>query len=153
MDELLEKDLQADFVFSCPPYHDLEVYSKDKADLSNHDYESFLNAYRQIIHKAVNRLKDDRFACFVVTELRNKKGFYKHFVHETVAAFESAGALFYNDIILINNFGSLPIRVGRQFSVGRKVGKTHQNVLVFYKGDPKKIKDNFKIINEAETEG
>jgi hypothetical protein len=33
--------------------------------------------------------------------------------------------------------GSLPIRVGKQFTAGRKLGKTHQNVLVFIKGDSK----------------
>ena len=26
---------------------------------------------------------------------------------------------------------------------GRKIGRRHQNVLVFYKGNPKKIKENF----------
>jgi hypothetical protein len=34
--------------------------------------------------------------------------------------------------------GSLPIRVGRQFVTARKLGRTHQNVLVFVKGDPRK---------------
>ena len=34
--------------------------------------------------------------------------------------------------------GSLPIRVGKQFTATRKLGKTHQNVLVFVKGDPQK---------------
>ena len=34
--------------------------------------------------------------------------------------------------------GSLPIRAGKQFLASRKLGKTHQNVLVFVKGDPKK---------------
>ena len=33
--------------------------------------------------------------------------------------------------------GSLPIRVGRQFESASKLGKTHQNVLVFVKGDPR----------------
>ena len=39
--------------------------------------------------------------------------------------------------------GSLPIRVGKQFGSYRKLGKMHQNVLVFYKGDPKQIKANY----------
>ena len=62
--------------------------------------------------------------------------------------------LLYNEIILINVAGSLPIRVGRQFESGRKVGKMHQNVLVFYKGDPKKIREEFpKIeVEELQTE-
>jgi hypothetical protein len=39
---------------------------------------------------------------------------------------------------LITAVGSLPIRVGRQFSAYRKLGKTHQNVLTFIKGDQAK---------------
>ena len=34
--------------------------------------------------------------------------------------------------------GSLPIRAGKQFASSSKLGKTHQNVLVFCKGDPRK---------------
>ena len=46
--------------------------------------------------------------------------------------------MLYNEAILVTAVGSLPIRVGKQFSSGRKLGKTHQNVLVFVKGDPRK---------------
>jgi hypothetical protein len=47
----------------------------------------------------------------------------------------------YNEAILVTAVGSLSIRVGRQFSSGGKLGKTHQNVLVFVKGDPKAATD------------
>jgi hypothetical protein len=40
--------------------------------------------------------------------------------------------------VLVTACGSLPIRVGRQFVSARKLGRTHQNVLVFVKGDPKR---------------
>jgi hypothetical protein len=46
----------------------------------------------------------------------------------------------YNEAVLVTAVGSLPIRVSKQFGGYRKLGKTHQNVLVFYKGDPKAIK-------------
>jgi DNA modification methylase len=134
---------EADLVFSCPPYHDLEKYSDDPADLSNMDYQSFFEVYSSIIKKAVDKLKQNRFACFVVSEIRGNKGFYKNFVKDTIEAFEYAGASFYNEIILINVAGSVPIRLNKQFQGYRKVGRVHQNVLVFYKGDPKAIKDNF----------
>ena len=127
----------ADFVFSCPPYADLEVYSDDQADLSNMDYPEFLAAYREIVRKAIARLRQDRFACFVVGEIRDRNGIYRNFVGETIAAFELAGAQFYNEGILVTQAGSLAVRVGRQFVVSRKLGKTHQNVLVFVKGDPR----------------
>lgn len=131
-------DVQADFVFSCPPYADLEVYSYDPADLSTLGYADFRAAYFEIIAKACALLKHDRFACFVVGEVRDKRGAYYDFVGDTVQAFRDAGLAYYNEAILITACGSLPIRAGKQFSSGRKLGKTHQNVLVFVKGDGKR---------------
>lgn len=131
-------DEQFDFVFSCPPYADLEVYSDDPRDISTMDYPAFLAAYREIVAGAVQRLRNDRFACFVVGDVRDKKGMYYNFVSDTIAAFQDAGAKLYNEAVLVTAVGSLPIRVGKQFESGRKLGKTHQNVLVFVKGDPRK---------------
>jgi len=136
-------DEKFDFLFSCPPYGNLEVYSEDDADISNMEHEDFISAYRIIIKKSVNALKDDRFACFVVGDFRDKKGFYRNFVSDTISAFQDAGAVLYNEIILITMVGSLPIRAAKAFNAGRKTGKTHQNVLVFYKGNPKAIKSTF----------
>ena len=132
------KEIQADFLFSCPPYADLEVYSNDPKDLSILGYEEFKNAYFEIIKKSCALLKQDRFACFVVGEVRDKKGNYYDFVGDTIQAFKDSGLHYYNEAILITAVGSLPIRAGKQFSASRKLGKTHQNVLVFVKGDGKK---------------
>jgi len=127
-----------DFVFSCPPYADLEVYSDDPQDLSTLSYPEFKNAYFEIIKKSCSLLRDNRFAAFVVGEVRDKQGNYYDFVGDTVQAFRDAGLEFYNEAILITSAGSLPIRAGKQFSSSRKLGKTHQNVLIFVKGDGKK---------------
>lgn len=132
------KDIKADIVFSCPPYVDLEVYSDDKEDLSTMPYPEFLESYYEIIKNSCSLLKDNRFACFVIGEVRDKKGMYYQFVPDTIKAFVACGLKYYNEAILVTAVGSLPIRVGRQFDAGRKIGKTHQNVLVFVKGDPKK---------------
>ena len=43
----------------------------------------------------------------------------------------------YNDAVLVTAVGTLPIRVRRAFEGSRKLGRTHQNVLMFVKGDPK----------------
>ncbi len=131
-------DVQADMVFSCPPYADLEVYSDDPKDLSTMKYSDFRAVYFEIIKKACDRLKPDSFACFVVGEVRDKKGNYIDFVGDTVQAFRDAGLHYYNEAILITCVGSLPIRAGKQFAASRKLGKTHQNVLVFVKGDGKR---------------
>lgn len=132
-----------DFVFSCPPYGDLEVYSDNPHDLSTMPHEDFIESYRTIIARSCSLLKDNRFACFVVGDFRDKQGFYRNFVSDTIAAFEDAGVGFYNEGILVTAIGSLPVRIKKQFNSGRKLGKTHQNILVFYKGDPKKIKEEF----------
>lgn len=131
-------DGKYDMIMSCPPYADLEVYSDDPADLSNMEYDDFLAAYREIIRLAVERLEDDRFAVFVVGEVRGKDGNYISFVPDTIKAFEDAGAAFYNEAILVTPISGMRFRIGRMFENSRKLGKTHQNVLVFVKGDPKK---------------
>ena len=136
--ETLADAPDADFIFSCPPYGDLEVYSDDPADLSNMEWHTFVAAYKRIILRAVGRLKDDRFACFVVGDFRDNKGFYRDFVSTTIRAFEECGARLYNEAILATPVGSACMRVTKQFNASRKMAKTHQNVLVFCKGDPRK---------------
>jgi hypothetical protein len=124
-----------DLVFSCPPYFDLEVYSDDPVDLSAMSWADFIVAYERIVGLAVGKLHRGRYAVFVVTEVRGPDGKYRGLVPATIAAFEKAGAAFYNELILVNAIGSLPIRITRQFEAQRKVGRTHQNVLVFVKGE------------------
>ena len=154
-------DLRADLVFSCPPYADLEVYSNDPNDLSTLNYPDFLRDYEAIIGKAIDQLRDDRFAVWVVGDLRDTKtGFYRNFVADSIACFQKFGAVLYNEAILINQAGSLPMRVAKQFQASRKLGKSHQNVLVFFKGNPKRIKDvlgevaiDLSLFEEGEDEG
>lgn len=132
------KDVEADMLMTCPPYADLEVYSDDPADLSTMKYADFREAYFEIIRKACSRLKENSFAVCVVGEVRDRSGNYHNFVGDTIKAFRDAGLEYYNEMILVTAVGSLPIRVGKQFSTSRKIGKTHQNVLVFVKGEGKK---------------
>lgn len=131
-----------DMIFTCPPYFDLEVYSDTKQDMSVYtSYFSFLVWYKSIFKQAISRLKQNRFAVVVVGEIRDKNGIYRNFVGDTINSLCEAGAQYYNEAILVTAIGSLPIRTSKQFPTGRKLGKTHQNVLVFFKGDPDKIKE------------
>jgi DNA modification methylase len=148
---LAAHDVVADLVFTCPPYADLEVYSDDPRDISTMIYDDFTEAYREIIKLSCDRLKPDRFACIVVGDVRDKAGNYRNFVGDTIAAFLDAGLSLYNDAILVTALGSLPIRAGRQFVAGRKLGKTHQNVLVFLKGDAKKATEAIGEVEAGEV--
>ena len=142
-----------DFLMSCPPYADLEIYSEDPQDLSNAgSYEDFLEAYREIIAGSVALLGENAFAVWVVGEIRDKAGSYRGFVPDTIRAFEDAGMSFYNEAILITPAGSLPMRVRKQFEGSRKLGKSHQNVLVFCKGDPKEVAGRCTLTSIIEEE-
>lgn len=134
---------KVDLIFTCPPYYNLEVYSTDKNDLSTMEWPQFVANYKKIITDCVLLLKPDRFACFVVGDIRDENGIYRNFPGLTIEGFKEAGIELYNDAILITSVGSLPVRINKQFSSGRKMGKTHQNVLIFYKGDPSNIRKCF----------
>jgi hypothetical protein len=140
-DQLAKRSGPFDLIFSCPPYADLERYSDDPRDLSAMPWPEFCQAYREIIAGACELLAEDRFAVWVIGEVRSKEdddGRYRGLVPETIAAFEAAGLSFYNEAILVTPIGSLALRAPRFFSASRKLGKTHQNVLVFCKGDGRK---------------
>ena len=133
-----------DMLLTCPPYYNLEIYSDDKRDLSNFkDYDSFLAKYRQIIRNSYEILYDDTFAVIVVEEIRRPDGIFYGFVPDTIAAFTSCGFKYYNEMILENRIMSLGVRCPKYFEQSRKVGRHHQNVLVFFKGNPKNIEEKF----------
>lgn len=54
----------ADLIFGCPPYFDLERYSDDPRDLSTMTTEQFTTAYRRMIALAAERLRPDATWCW-----------------------------------------------------------------------------------------
>ena len=139
--EIAGDDFKADLLFSCPPYADLEKYSDNPKDLSNMDYDNFIDIYSKIIKNCYDLLRDDTFAFWVIGEVRNKKGNYYNFVGDTIKAFTDAGFNYYNEAILVTAVGSTSLRAGKYMKSSRKLGKTHQNVLMFVKGDGKRASE------------
>lgn len=140
-----------DFLLTCPPYGDLEVYSDHPDDISNMSVEKFDEAYADIMDKALAKMKPNTFACIVVGDYRDKYGFLNNFVSKTIDVCQVRGFRLYNEIILKNVVGTLALRIAGQFKRNRKIGKMHQNVLVFYNGNPKKdLKDwhELNLVNE-----
>lgn len=132
------EDKQCDMLFTCPPYYDLEVYSDNPEDISNMEYQEFVKTYSEILIKSAKKVKDNRFATVVISDVRDKKGFYRDLTGLTKAAMEKSGFHFYNEIIILNTVGSGAWRC-RGNMRNRKVVRIHQNLLVFYKGDPREI--------------
>ena len=132
-----------DFVFTCPPYYDLEVYTDNPKDISNMDVDSFDEKYESILRKSVQKLTNNRFFAIVVSEVREPSvtgkystGRYRGLVRKTIDILENAGLEFYNDMILFNSQHQAS-RVGKvYFERNRKIPSVHQNILVFVKGNP-----------------
>ena len=147
----IQEDTQ-DLLFSCPPYFDLEVYSDLENDASNQEsYEDFINILDTAFTNAIKCLKDNRFAVITVGDIRDKEGYYYGFVDDIKKIFINNGMRIYNELILVEPLGTLPQRVGK-YMVNRKIGKCHQNVLVFYKGDVSKIKELYPQIDYESTD-
>ena len=138
-----------DLLFSCPPYFDLEVYSDLPNDASNQGtYKDFLAILENAFVGAIDCLKENRFAVIVCGDVRdNKQGGYYGFPDDLKAIFNRNGMITYNELILVEALGTLPQRVGR-FMQNRKIGKCHQNVLVFYNGDTSQIKKEFTNLTQ-----
>ena len=140
----------ANMVFTCPPYYNLEQYTTDSRDLSRQStYEDFLYKYASILYKATQCLEDNSFFVIVVSEVREEprgieKSNFVGLVPDTIHILRDKCSLhYYNEIIIMNNIGSLPIRAPKYFDQSRKIGRMHQNCLVFYKGDLSKIEEKF----------
>ena len=142
-----------DLLFSCPPYFDLEVYSDLPNDASNQGtYEDFIAILDRAFKSALSCLKENRFAVLVIGDVRSKKnGAYYDFGGDLKRIFREAGAHLYNELILIEMSSSVALRA-KKYMESRKVAKMHQNILVFYKGDPSKVREHFPVIELNDDE-
>jgi hypothetical protein len=122
----------ADLIFTCPPYGNLERYSDDPADISTMEYPEFMTALVLILDAAAAKLNRGGYLGLVVGDFRDTAtGNYRGFVADTIIAMRGLGLALYNEAILVTPAGTLPVRVSFQFDKGRKLGKSHQNVLIF----------------------
>ena len=146
-DDVLNLNLHApnnefDLIVSSPPFYSLEQYSTNPDDFSNKNEVEFDLLMEKVILSSASKLKDNRFAVFVVSEVRRADGSFIGFVPKVIKWFLAAGFVYYNEIVLINSIGTLPFRINRAWS-NRKIGRMHQNVLVFFKGFVKNIEKEF----------
>lgn len=144
----IELDQKADALLTCPPYYNLERYTNDIRDLSNlSTYSEFIQKLLLIIEKCYNNIKEDSFAMIVVEEIRDGDGILYGFVPDVIKKFQEVGFRYYNELILENRVVSTAIRSKKYFVRTRKVGRHHQNVLIFYKGNLDNIEEKFGGIN------
>ena len=145
-------DRKFDLVFYSPPYYAIEAYSFDSNDISvraeKQGYLYFMEGFEKIIMHSANLLKDNRFYVIKLGDIREIKGKDKgillNFLGDTVNVASKYGLKYYNDLVLVTAIGTAPVRARNLFR-NRKIVRTHQRVLIFYKGDFSEIRKEFPL--------
>ena len=140
---------KADLVFTCPPYWNLEKYSDDPKDLSNMPLEEFTATHNRIIAACAAHLEQDRFAVWVIGDVRDKQtGRFVRLHDRTKDGFAAAGMHLHSEIIFATPLGSKRIMARKAMNAKRTILSRHEYVLVFCKGDPAKAA---KALGEVEV--
>lgn len=122
-----------DFSFTCPPYYDLEQYSKIDGDLSNcSDYNSFLLDLGKVIKNVYDCLEKDCFSVWVVGNFRNKSGEIEHLNGDLIKIAKSVGFKLWDELIWQGASNVALTRCGK-FEVNRKSVRMHEYIIVLKK--------------------
>ena len=137
-----------DLIFTCPPYYQVEDYldydGKPPYGELNAlpTYKEFMNTLFTGYKNAIEVLKDDCFFVVMTGDSRDKNGAYYGCEAEHELFFKEQGLHIYNKIIYLEcEFTRLAH--AKTTLHYRKFPKREQKILVFYKGDMKKIKERF----------
>ena len=124
-----------DFAFSCPPYYDLEIYSKMEGDMSNaQTYEDFLAMLRQSLEITYKGLKKNALCIWVVGNFRPNrgKGELTHFNGDLVRLGLDVGFKLHDEVIFWGGSDAAAQRAG-QFVANRKIVRVHESLIIFKK--------------------
>jgi len=121
-----------DFLLTCPPYWDLEMYEGGPGDLSMAPtYKAFLAGLEEVINASYLALYPGSYACWVVGLHRRANGELLAMHHDITKLHQAAGFEFREEIILnqVNN-GAIQ-RVGN-FDKGKgHLIRTHEYAMVY----------------------
>lgn len=128
-------DGAADYILTCPPYHNAERYSDDPRDLSVMDWDAHLHAITAVAADCHRLLRDDRLITWVVGDLRGPSGHLRALPERTLLALISAGFAPVNHQILVTPVGTMYRMLRRWWTNTRSAGRIHQHVYTLVKGD------------------
>jgi len=76
-EKMVEKDASIDLVFTSPPYHDIEFYDDNPAQLGyKKTYEEFLAGITRVLSECYRVLKPNKFCVFNVNDFRKDNKYY-----------------------------------------------------------------------------
>ncbi len=140
-----------DLIFSCPPYYRVEKYldydgAPPEGEI-NHlpTYEEFRETLFNGYKCAIDAMNDNTFFVVMTGDSRDKKGAYYGCESEHELFFKDQGLHIYNKIIYLESEFTRFAQAKKTLH-HRKYPKADQKILVFYKGDMKKIKELYPNI-------
>ena len=124
-----------DMILTCPPYHDLEIYSDDPRDLSRMTWEGYLDAMRSMVGEISRGLRPDRFFVLVLAERRDRRGQLRGRPSRVeMMIMDTPGIDMYSEIIYRPAIGMAALYASRTMNGGRKVRRVHQTVVIGVSG-------------------
>ena len=141
-----------DLCFSCPPYYEVEEYldydgNPPEGELNTiPTYDEFRDLLFNGYKNAISVLNDNCFFVVMTGDSRDKHGAYYGCEAEHEMFFKDQGLHIYNKIVYLESEFTRLAHAKKTISASRKFPKAEQKILVFYKGDLKKINDRFKPI-------
>lgn len=124
-----------DYVFTCPPYHSLERYSDDPADLSVMEWGEFTDALGRIVGLSVGLLREDAFATWIVGDVRDKQGYLRGLPARVDVAHGEAGARMVNDAVIAAPLGGKFGVIWRLWTPTRSMTRIHSYAHTYVAGD------------------
>jgi len=146
-----EPEGKFDLCFSCPPYYKVEKYLDyegviPEGELNNiPTYEEFRDTLFNGYKKAIESLNDNCFFVVMTGDSRDKNGAYYGCEAEHELFFKDQGLHIYNKITYLECEFTRLAHAKRTLDY-RKFPKREQKIIVFYKGDMKKIHDLYPRI-------
>jgi DNA modification methylase len=122
-----------DFCYTCPPYYNLEIYSKLPNDLSAQpSYKFFLSMLQECIVGVYKGLKHGCLSVFVVGNFRNEKGYLVHFNGDVIKLSQEVGFVLHDELIFWGASKCASQRCG-QFEANRKSVRVHEYIVILKK--------------------
>ncbi len=126
----------ADFVYTCPPYYDLEQYGGPEGDLSMaDDYDTFLAGIADVVENQAHIQKPGTLAVWVVGLHRNRNGTLLPLHHDIATIHTNTGYHYHEEVVLAQRNNGAIQRVGNFDKGNRRLIRIHEYVQVFRRAD------------------
>lgn len=127
-------DGSADYILTCPPYHDLERYTDHPDDLSRMSWAGYRAAVQAVAVECARVLRPDRWATWVTGDVRDRAGLLRRLPAVVDDAHERAGLPLVSDQVVVSPLGGKFGVIWRSWR-GRSVTRVHQHAHTFVSGD------------------